>query len=485
MAVSESEVNDALLALETEGVVLRGTFTPTEAGRLDAGPPPVEWCDRTLLARIHRYTLNRLRAEIEPVSPADFMRFLFAWQHVSESHRLTGIDGLRAVMTKLDGFEAAAGVWERAILASRVTDYSAAMLDVLCLTGEVGWARLSAGSNGGGTSPPRGRLRASGYGLQNSAGDERVEAVSSPDDGGRKRLSVVRSSPIALFLREQAETWRSRRLPNGGDAEPLLGDRHGSLSDLARTLFEILQQRGASFARDLAALTCAAPADVREALAELVAAGRVTADGFAGLRNVLAGARAGRRGATLDRSGRWSLVRHEMSREPEGRFEADAAVEMQARILLRRYGVMCRRLLAREPNAAPWRELLMAYRRLEARGEIRGGRFVSGLSGEQFALAQAVAELRTVRRTPANGAVVGISAADPLNLAGIVTAGERIPSIGSTRVFYRDGVPVAVSEGRSIRPLVAMDQDLAASIARATSRRMAAPVESRSLVATA
>jgi ATP-dependent Lhr-like helicase len=443
LAVPEPEVEAALLALEGEGVILRGMFTPTGAVAADSrGPSSLEWCDRTLLARIHRYTLNRLRAEIEPVSPADYMRFLFDWQHVSEAERLSGIDGLRAAVSGLDGFEAAAGAWERMILPARVADYAGSMLDMLCLTGEVGWARLS----------PVTEPRVQGAGLKPQ--DERREhgAGAESDDvreaTRERRPGIIRSSPIALFLREHLGAWRVRRRAEGDEAPEAPAYRESALSDLARTLLDVIRQRGASFARELASRTSAAPGDIRDGLAELVSAGLVTADGFTGLRVMVGRAGLGRHGAGLDRCGRWSLVQEEPHPGPRDRFEADRAVEAQARVLLRRYGVMCRRLLTREPNASPWRDLLMAYRRLEARGEIRGGRFVSGLSGEQFALPDAVAELRIVRRTPPDGAFVTISAADPLNLAGIVTAGERIPAVASTRVVYRDGVPVAVNAGQ-------------------------------------
>ncbi|HVR39718.1 MAG TPA: ATP-dependent DNA helicase, partial [Thermoanaerobaculia bacterium] len=367
LAIEEREANHALIALESEGVVLRGTFSA-----------PNEWCDRRLLARIHRYTLNRLRAEIEPVTASDFTRFLFAWQHATPSSRLTGIDGLRAIVAQLDGFEVAASAWERAVLPQRIDRYDASMLDTLSFAGEVGWARLSASA----TMP-------------------------------------VAATPIALFLRENADAWQAMRSP-----EELV------LSDNARRALELLQSRGASFSRDIAD-------DV--AIAELVSAGLVASDGFAGLRALIGSAKDARF------SGRWSLLRTEMSR--------DDAVELQARALLRRYGVVFRRLLTREANAAPWRELARVYRRLEARGEIRGGRFVTGMSGEQFALPDAVEHLREVRREPHDGRVVVISAADPLNLAGILTTGERVRAVATNRIAYRDGIAISAMEGDYLRPL--------------------------------
>ena len=427
LLVGETEATTALEALEAEGVVLRGFFTPVESSSPAEsgspglrGPALLEWCDRRLLARIHRYTLNRLRAEIEPVSPADFMRFLFTWQHVDKTTRLSGIDGLRAVLGELDGFELPARAWERSVLPARLDRYEPSMLDLLCLTGQVGWARLSAGS-----------------------------------------IQVAGVSPIALFLREHADAWLALRADDG--SQPSVE----SLSALARTVLEVLEKRGASFLKEIAAACGADDVTVRSAIGELVSAGLVASDGFAGLRTIL---RARRPDATRDRSadssGRWSLLRG-----PETRTDREAAVELQAWALLRRYGIVFRRLLARETNTAPWRELARVYRRLEARGEIRGGRFVTGMSGEQFALGEAVDRLREVRRTPLNDVLITISAADPLNLAGIVTPGDRLPARGASRMVYRHGVPIAVMEGDYVRPLAEYEPSLASEVATALAGR--------------
>jgi len=387
--VSGPEIAAALLSLEAEGLVLRGIFTSSAS--------ETEWCDRRLLARIHRYTLNRLRAEIEPVSPADFMRFLFAWQHVDAAARLEGVDGLRTILTMLDGFELAANAWERAVLPARMDRYERSMLDMLCLTGEIGWARLSPAA-----ADVRGRL--------------------------------IGATPVALFLREHGDLWRALREDPGDRTDPV-----STLGRTARTVYDALSSRGASFFRDLA--TCALDhEELVSAVGELVGAGLVTSDGFDGLRTIVrasAGRLPARNGGA--HAGRWSLVGlgpAALAREP--------AIEAQAWTLLRRYGVVFRRVLGRETNAAPWRELARVYRRLEARGEIRGGRFVSGMSGEQFALADAVEQLRAVRRTPPDGRVIVISAADPLNLAGIITAGERVRAVAGHRVAYRNGIPVDV-----------------------------------------
>jgi ATP-dependent Lhr-like helicase len=396
LRIEERDVDAALLALESEGVILRGTFETRGTQ---------EWCDRRLLARIHRYTIHRLRAEIEPVGAADFMRFLFAWQHVANSAKLRGLEGLQAVLAQLDGFEVAASGWERSVLPVRIDGYEPSLLDMLCLTGEVGWARLSPATS-----------------------------------------TVVSATPIALFLRANADAWQ------------LLRDESSiELSEAANIALETLRTRGASFARDLGS---------DDAIGELVSAGRISSDGFAGLRALINGSHEKQR-ANL--AGRWSLL------SPRGDTSADDAVELQARTLLRRYGIVFRRMLAREPNAAPWRELARVYRRLEARGEIRGGRFVHGMSGEQFALPEAIERLREIRRGRPDGHLLVISAADPLNLTGILTEDERIRAVAGTRIAYRDGVAASVMEGEYLRALIDLDSTNAMNVATALAgRRVAA-----------
>jgi ATP-dependent Lhr-like helicase len=424
-AIGAPEADAALLALESEGVVLRGRFTGSREPL-----EPLEWCDRRLLARIHRYTLNRLRAEIEPVSPADFMRFLFAWQHVDPRARLTGLDGLRTIVAALDGFELAAGAWERSVLPARLDRYDRSMLDMLCLTGEVGWARLSPGTGGAGQE----RLRPRRGGAP--APVEKMRGNPTP------AARLISATPVALFLREHRDFWRTLRERDGdntGDTNH--GDPVGALSATARAVYETLRSRGASFLRDLT--ECAMDQDALvSAVGELVAAGLVASDGFDGLRTIVR-ASAGRPPArkSAAHAGRWSLL----APDPPA-VSRESAVEAQAWALLGRYGVVFRRVLAREANAAPWRELARVYRRLEARGEIRGGRFVSGMSGEQFAQADAVDRLREIRRTPPDDQVLVVSAADPLNLAGIITAGERVRAVAGAYVAYQNGVPVSLPE---------------------------------------
>jgi ATP-dependent Lhr-like helicase len=345
VGIEAGEVESAMLSLEAEGLVLRGGFT---------SPAAAEWCDRTLLARIHRYTLNRLRAEIEPVSIAEFTRFLFAWQHISG--KLTGIDGLRALLDQLAGYEAPATAWERSIFAARMDRYDASMLDALCLSGEFGWAK-------------------------------------------------------GVAIDRRTNLFAPATLP--------------ALSEGADALLEHLKTNGASFLKD------------DDALRELVSSGLVTSDGFAGARG-------------SGSPGRWSVL-------PTG----GPNVEALAMTLLQRYGVIFRRLLTREPNAPPWRDLVRIYRRLEARGEIRGGRFVNGVSGEQFALPRAVERLRETRRTAHDGHIIVISACDPLNLTGILTAGERVRAIAATRIAFRDGVPICAMEGDYLRPLLPVEDAVA------------------------
>jgi ATP-dependent Lhr-like helicase len=441
LAIDVAEADAALLALESEGVVLRGYFTPnlrtSDPARRTPDPaprtPPLEWCDRALLARIHRYTLNRLRAEIEPVSPADFMRFLFDWQHVAAPARLTGLDGLREIIAILDGFELPAGAWERSILPARLDRYEPSMLDMLCLSGEVCWARLSIATDASRVSRP---------GLR-----------PGPP-------ALVPATPIALFLREHGSAWHGLR-----DADHV--DRESMLTDAARAVLDVLRTRGASFFSDLATATRLDADAVRAAIGTLVASGLAVSDGFSGLRALVWTAQG--KPASRDRranfAGRWTSV------DPPTSDNRQPSTDLQAWTLLRRYGIVFRRLLTREPNAAPWRELTRVYRRLEARGEIRGGRFVSGMSGEQFALSGAVERLRELRRTRAAGALATISTADPLNLAGIVTSGERIRAAGGNRLVYRDGVPLAVREGEYVRELAPIEPQIAADVSRALSRK--------------
>src|SRR6266699_2420769 len=396
-------IDGALLALENEGKLLRGRFTP--------GAAQLEWCDRRLLARIHRYTLNRLRAEIEPVSAADFMRFLLYWQHVAGETQVKGVEGLAAVIDQLDGYEVPAGAWEHEVLAARVQDYEPDFIDRLCLSGRMAWGRIT------------------------------------PANGSAK--APLRSSPIALMLRDHAALWRVSVEPDAGE---MTSDAHA--------VYEALRARGASFYHELTVATKLLRTHVERALGELAGAGLVTADSFSGLRALLAPSekhkkrsRRRRPAYEVDTAGRWALLRGEAAVEDGKR------VEQIARALLRRYGVVFRVLLARESRLPTWRELAAVYRRLEARGEIRGGRFVSGFGGGQFALADAVGRLRAVRKLEKSGEFVALSGADPLNLVGIVTPEARVAAITPNRVLFRDGLGIAALEAGEVRRLAVSEFD--------------------------
>jgi ATP-dependent Lhr-like helicase len=423
LALPASAVALALTRLESEGYVLRGRFTP--------GAMEDEWCERHLLARIHRYTVKRLRREIEPVERADFMRFLFDWQHLSEATRMEGRDALGAVVEQLEGFQAAAGAWESDLLPARLRDYGGTWLDELCRSGRVVWTRLAG----------------------------RVKASSGP----------VRGTPIVLLPRRQLAAWYSL----ASDApEPELSSR-------AQRVFETLQRQGALFFDELQQDARLLRSELEDALGELVAVGLVNADSFAGLRALLApvakrsrSTRQSRGGAFIGGmadAGRWALVRKgsasPVETAPLRRPALDPeALEHVAMTLLRRYGVVFWRLLDREADWLPsWRELLRVYHRLEARGDIRGGRFVAGVSGEQFALPEAVGLLREVRKRPLTEEMIAVSAVDPLNQVGTLLPGERVPAVAGNRILYRDGVPLAL--------LVAGKPELLAELAENDQRR--------------
>jgi ATP-dependent helicase Lhr and Lhr-like helicase len=403
LGIAPADVEFGLGALEHEGFVLRGRFTP--------GVAELEWCERRLLARIHRYTLDRLRKEIEPVTAADFMRFLLRWQRLAAEARAEGPEGLAAVLDLLDGFEAAAGAWESELLPARVANFDPLWLDGLCLSGEIAWGRLG--------------LRIGEWGLRN------------------RKAGPIRSTPIALFRRERGEIWRSLTQPADTEALPL--------THSGRAILDVLDRRGASFFGDIVNATGLLRSEVEKALGELVAWGLVSADSFAGLRALLVpsdrrrpigGFR--RRGRTapfgVETAGRWGRVTARSTLDVEQQAEAVGWM------LLRRYGVVFRRLVERETLLVPWRDVLRVYRRLEARGEVRGGRFVGGFSGEQYALPEAIGTLRAVRRQDPAGELVAVCGVDPLNLVGILTPDGPVPALTTNRILYRDGVPVAVTE---------------------------------------
>ena len=416
--VTPGRVASALAQLEGQGLVLRGRFT--------LGTDAEEFCDRRLLARIHRYTLDRLRQEIEPVSVQDFLRFLLRWQHLAPGTQLEGRRGLFEAVVQLQGFEVPAVAWERHILPARVAAYRGSWLDELCLSGDVAWARYTqrrpANGNGGGPS-----------------------AASSATP-----VSLARRIDVPWLLagiRPDGRPCGSSESASDGGApvQPLKG--------AARDLLELLQSSGALFYEDLVRASGRLPTDVERGLWELVARGLVTADGFQALRSLMGNARRRSfrqpRRARLFRtlavgtpSGRWALLP-----ALDEQMAAEELAEAWAEQLLSRYGVLFRDLMQRENVAIPWRDILRALRRMEARGAIRGGRFVGGIYGEQYARPEAVESLRRVRRTEKRGETVRVSAVDPLNLAGIITPGARITAVHTKAVVFRDGLPVIDADG--------------------------------------
>ncbi|WP_259295160.1 DEAD/DEAH box helicase [Paraburkholderia sp. DHOC27] len=421
LALPVAPVEQALITLEAEGYVMRGRFTP--------GVSVEEWCERHLLARIHRYTMRRLRREIEPVERHDYMRFLFQWQHLTPDTRGEGREALAAVLEQLAGFEAAASAWEEDILPGRLKDYSGTSLDELCRSGKLVWTRLT----------------------------ERSRAAAAP----------VRSTPIVLLPRRDIASW-SALIEQPQDLQ---------LSPRAQAVYDALTQHGAMFFDELLADLRVLRIELENALGELVAAGLVNSDSFAGLRALLKpvarrsahhasrrGARAGALIGGMDDAGRWALVRRRTALVDNASAAGDEiaartapprasgrptplapeVLEQLALALLRRYGVVFWRVLEREAQwLPPWRDLLRVLQRLEARGLVRGGRFINGLAGEQFALPEAIPVLREVRRHANDGALVCVAATDPLNLVGTLLPGDKVPAVAGNRVLFRDGVAVA------------------------------------------
>jgi ATP-dependent helicase Lhr and Lhr-like helicase len=474
LGVAAGDLELALLRLQSEGYVMQGRFSAEATDN--------EWCERHLLARIHRYTLGRLRREIEPVSRRQLMRFLFDWQHVSATTRLSGPDALSATLSQLEGYEAAAGAWESELLPLRVEDYSINWLDELCRAGRISWKRLRAGSGGGGP---------------------------------------LRTTPIVLLPRREMAVWTS--VASTEQAQPAL------LSSRAEAVADVLRTHGALFFDELLDTARLLRTELEDALGELAAAGRVSADSFAGLRALLlpAAKRNGGRHRRLRRhqlggiedAGRWSLTRDSRKGSDEGqliagnpdegsrqeqpltsilspggrggergasrRFDSnEAEAEHVARALLRRYGVVFWKLLEREaPWLPPWRELSRVYRRLEARGEIRGGRFVEGLVGEQFALPEAIAPLRAVRSRPDDGELVCVSGCDPLNLVGTVLTGDKVPALAGSRVLYRDGVSIAALISGEVTPLIELSAAELQQARQVLLRHAPAPAASSATVA--
>ena len=397
LGLAAEVVVQALAHLQAEGYLLQGRFQP--------GLETPQWCERHLLARIHRYTVKRLRKDIEPVSLQDFTRFLFDWQHVSPATRLEGQAALTQALAQLEGYNAPAGAWENDLLPARVKGYSSTWLDAACRSGKTLWLRRGGGMKSSGTA--------------------------------------LRTMPIMLLPRAHLGLWQAlANHPSDTDVSPR-----------AQKVVDALSQQGALFFDQLQDQARLLRTELENALAELVANGHVSADSFAGLRALVTPAssrqqRSSRRGlgafiGGMQDAGRWALLS-----PPANPPASSEQLEHLAMTLLRRYGVVFWRLLECEADWLPsWRDLLRTFQRLEARGEIRGGRFIEGLAGEHFALPEAIPLLREVRRKPLDGSVIGVSAIDPLNLSGTLLPGTRVPSLAANRLVYLDGVPAAAMIG--------------------------------------
>ncbi len=422
LGIPPEQINIALLALEQEGYVIQGRFTHTTQ--------EVEWCERALLARIHRYTVKKLRKEIEAVSPVDYMRFLFAWHRVEE--KADGKEALAAILEQLEGYALPAYSWERDILPSRLDLYIPDWLDNLCTSGRFTWLRAAA------------------------------KETNTKDDIPKKRKAApVKNTPISIFMRQHSGHWCN---PDS------LSSIAKNLSANAYKVYTVLKNQGASFFFDLVTNTQLLRTQVEDALAELVSCGLVTSDNFTGLRALITPSnkkpsyrsRRNYRSSNnnIDDAGRWTLIQNSLPAKSNNKVIAPFDIEQTehiARTLLNRYGVVFRKVLEKETAQPPWRDLLYVYRRMEARGEIRGGRFVSGFAGEQFALPEAVTALRNTRKKPKAGDLITISAVDPLNLTGLVTPGQRVPATSNNRILYKDGKPIAVSIAGEIKFLEKTD----------------------------
>ena len=436
LSLKTSEVGAALEAVEAEGVVLRGQFTPS-AGENGNGQAELEWCDRRLLARIHRLTIDRLRQQIKPVEPADFVRYLLRHQRVLPGQQWAGPTGTREAVTQLAGFEMPAGAWENPVLAARLPEYDPAWLDQLFMSDELVWGRLR---------PPR------------------------RENGGKPSMGLLtRTVPISLVPREQLADLLPpvRELPSG------------LVRSAAEQVLEALQQRGALFFKEIATATNLLPTQLEEGLRELAALGLVTCDGFGAVRTIVAGKKETLRGRRYGRgrvrtatapTGRWSLF-------PGLVGEVDEAERLTAwcHQLLARWGVVFRDLLTRESAAPAWGELAAIYRRMERRGEIRGGRFVAGVAGEQFATEAAVSQMRKARAEAVDvphgdEPWVVISAADPLNLSGIVLPGPRVPATHTNRLILRGGVCIATRIAGNNEFFAELDETTQIAMSRALAR---------------
>lgn len=414
LGLAVGEIDLALIALEQEGFVFRGTFTHNT--------DDTEWCERRLLQRIHRYTIQTLRKEIQPVSTQDFMRFLFEWQGIGESGR-EGPEALHAIIDQLEGCEAPAAAWESDIIPARVKDYDFIWLDVLCLSGRVVWGRFRTKQH------------------------------------GTKPGSPIRTTPIMLVNRGNLDTWKKQSAPLNGEMKEI----HPN----TQKVLDFLKEKGACFFDEIVVKTNLLNSQVEKAISDLVNLGLVTSDSYIGLRSLLVpakykstdGKRARHKQAasfSMEQAGRWSLIEPTTEAETEDRMKE---LEMMAWKMLKRYGVAFRRLADKEKIMPPWRELVRILRRMEARGEIRGGRFVDGVWGEQFALPDAAPKLRKMRKKERTGHLVAISAADPLNLVGVMVPGAKVTNYMGNRILFRDGEAIATLESGEVTFLKDIPQE--------------------------
>jgi ATP-dependent helicase Lhr and Lhr-like helicase len=424
LGLDAASVFQAMLQMEMAGTALRGIFEYPLDGEgkspADILNEHVQWCERRLLQRIHKRTLNTLRKQIEPVAPAMYMRWVLRWQHLAPQSRLSGEQGVLEAIRSLEGFEAPALEWERTLLPQRVADYDPRWLDALCLSGAVGWGRISP-----------------------------HPAFYSAESGGPRRVVPTSMAPITFFQREEAH-WMDLCLGQRQVPENSLRAR---LCDLALAIRAHMVQHGSAFAGDLARMLSAPTVEISHALWELVAAGLATADGFDSLRVLIDPRRklslqAGSRTKAAGRvaSGRWCLLgipQNQAAVEPQRQAELrEVQIQSACRLLLRRYGVVFRDALPRESTIPRWRDLVGIFRRMEARGEVRGGRFLSGFGGEQYALPEALESLRELRRGSLPDEEITVSAADPMNLSGIVVPGERVPGIPGRSIRFNNGTCV-------------------------------------------
>jgi len=437
-----SRVFASLEAIEGEGLILRGRFARVE-GDLASDAPEIEWCHRRLLARIHRRTISGLRQEIEAVEPAVYLEYLARAQGALPGYFKQGVDGVHEVISQLQGIDLAAGAWEQSVLPVRVEGYRSAWLDELCLSGDVGWGRLESAARRKSVGKPMAAMtRAIPVSLFLRADHSWLTRKSSSENA----VPSLLQTPQVLSGHDNSE---HRELP---ERNPEQSGPSGELSPSAQDLLKILQTQGALFASDLCQRLQLLPSQLNDLLGELVSQGVLTSDGFAGLRQLINSgpteSRPGlpgryRRVRQQSQSlGRWTVLT-----APASTLSTEAEVEEWAWQLIRRWGVVFRDLVLREPLAPQWWQLLKTYRRLEARGELRGGRFIRNVSGEQFATSEAIRELRAIRNDDAPAQLLVISGADPLNLTGVIGSSLRIPALAAHGVAYKKGQVVGWKKG--------------------------------------